>query len=149
MAIIYRKTEKGLTEVETRAHRLPPRLRTALIIVDGRRTDIELQTLIPQQAAEVLASLLEGGFIEEAGLPQPPMAAVPAPAAQTFEAIRRDAVAHLTELLGPVGEALAQRMERCRDASELRPLLGTAFQIIASTRNRPLAQEYIGRFSDL
>ena len=43
---VYRKTAKGMAEIETRVHRLAPRLRGALILVDGRKTDDELATLI-------------------------------------------------------------------------------------------------------
>ncbi|MDP3085766.1 MAG: hypothetical protein Q8N44_19040, partial [Rubrivivax sp.] len=64
MATIYRKTAKGLTEIATREHRLTPRLRSALIVTDGKRNDAELRALISQQADETLASLLEQGFIE-------------------------------------------------------------------------------------
>ncbi len=46
MATIYRKTAKGHSEIETRAHRLAPRLRSALIMVDGRRSDDEVRKLI-------------------------------------------------------------------------------------------------------
>jgi hypothetical protein len=95
---IYRKTAKGLAEIETRAHRLSPRLRSALIIVDGRRSDEELRPLILQQPQETLQWLVDEGFIEPApgtsaapaaraappaGAPAPvaPLAAAPAPAA--------------------------------------------------------------------
>jgi hypothetical protein len=64
MATIYRKAAKGQAEIDTRAHRLIPRLRTALILVDGKRTDDELRLMIAQQPEETLAALLEQGFIE-------------------------------------------------------------------------------------
>jgi hypothetical protein len=50
MATIYRKTAKGHSEIETCAARLPPRLRSALILIDGRRTDGEMGKLILQAA---------------------------------------------------------------------------------------------------
>lgn len=78
MPIVYRKTAKGVAEIETRAHRLPPRLRGALIVVDGKRPDTELAALMPQ-ATDSLAQLLQGGFIEVVmTLAAPP---APAPAA--------------------------------------------------------------------
>mgnify|MGYP003549020175 CR=1 FL=1 len=46
----YRKTAKGLAEISTRANKLPPRLPTALILVDGRRSDGELSSMLPQEA---------------------------------------------------------------------------------------------------
>jgi hypothetical protein len=71
MATIYRKTAKGYTEIETRALRLSPRLRSALIFVDGRRTDAELQRMILQQPEETLRGLVEQGFIEAVAITQP------------------------------------------------------------------------------
>jgi hypothetical protein len=162
MAITYRKSSKGVSEIETRAHRLAPRLRSALIVVDGRRNATELYKLIPQQAEETLASLLEQGFIEAvaekpaaaaaappAAAPAPAARPVPRPAGADFETRRRDAVRRLTDLVGPMGEALAMRMERSRSADELRPILALASQIIANTRGRQPAADYAARFSDL
>ena len=40
------KTEAGVEEIATRARRLPPRLRTLLILVDGRRGGRELAGLV-------------------------------------------------------------------------------------------------------
>ena len=67
MATIYRKTAKGHTEIETRALRLSPRLRSALILVDGRRTDAELQRMILQQPDETLRGLVEQWWSVEHG----------------------------------------------------------------------------------
>lgn len=81
MPRIYRKTPKGQAEIETRANRLVPRLRTALIMVDGKRGYAELRPLLMQAADETLASLLEQGFIEIVGGAVPaaaPAAASPA-----------------------------------------------------------------------
>jgi hypothetical protein len=64
MAPVYRKTEKGHAEIETRANRLVPRLRSALIVIDGRRSGDELHKLILSQPDETLAVLLDQGYIE-------------------------------------------------------------------------------------
>ena len=64
MATIYRKTEKGRQEVDTRAHRLTPRLRAALILVDGQRSQAELVKLVPPNAAQ-FDTLVAEGFIEQ------------------------------------------------------------------------------------
>jgi hypothetical protein len=63
MPTIYAKTDRGLAEFETRAYRLHPRLRTVLILIDGRRSDLELVQML-HHAAEGIVMLLEGGFIE-------------------------------------------------------------------------------------
>ena len=58
MSTIYRKTAKGHAEIETRALRLPPRLRGALIMVDGQRSVEDLAKLIPGDAVQTLEQLL-------------------------------------------------------------------------------------------
>lgn len=156
MSIVYRKTTKGQTEIETRAHRLPPRLRAALIVVDGKRSADELVKLIPTGAAEALAQLDAEGFIKEkaapgfnaATAPAPLGSEVPvtAPAPLSFEQLRREAVRKLTELVGPMGEALAMKMERARSDAELQPLIDTARQVIANTRGNQAAADYGARF---
>lgn len=161
MSMIYRKTVKGQTEVETRAHRLPPRLRAALIIIDGRRPSDELLKLMPTGAAEALAQLHAEGFIEETAVPAPVTAPAPLTPLPTqpgalpggtvtvnFEQRRRDAVRALADLVGPMGEALALKMERARNASELRPYVETAVQVIANTRGRQAAVDFARRFGD-
>ncbi|HRI18864.1 MAG TPA: hypothetical protein PL196_10105, partial [Burkholderiaceae bacterium] len=83
MTTVYRKSAKGQHEVETRANRLGPRLRTALILVDGRRTDAELRALIQLEADATLLGLLEGGYIEVVSaqvVAAPAAQAAPAPA---------------------------------------------------------------------
>ena len=157
MPTIFRKTAKGVTEIETRAHRLAPRMRSALIMVDGKRSDADLRPLIQQQPDETLAALAEQGFIEVlAAAPDAvqapraaPAAAAPAGPAADFEARRRAAVRGLNDQLGPLAETLAIKIERARTADELRPLLATAVQVIGNARGRGAAADYAARFADL
>ncbi|MCE2908932.1 MAG: hypothetical protein O9343_18490 [Burkholderiaceae bacterium] len=149
MPLIYRKTAKGLSEIETRANRLPPRLRSALIVVDGKRNLAELRPLI-LQPAETLAALAEQGFIEAIREAAPP-AAAPAPAASDgnasdFEQTRRAAVRALNDLLGPAAESLAIKMERARNIGELTPLLTQGAQTVANMRGRSTAEAFARRF---
>lgn len=154
MATIFRKTTKGQTEIETRALKLAPRFRSLLILVDGRRSDDELLRLMPQAGADALAALAEGGFIEAIGVtatptprsPGPPPAPAAAPAGPGFEQRRRDSVRALIDLVGPMAEALAVKMEGARDAAELKALIETAVQIVANTRGRAAAATYAQRF---
>ena len=157
MPTIFRKTAKGVTEIETRAHRLAPRMRSALIMVDGKRSDADLRPLIQQQPDETLAALAEQGFIEVLAavpdaVPAPraaPAAAAPAGPAADFEARRRAAVRGLNDQLGPLAETLAIKIERARTADELRPLLATAVQVIGNARGRGAAADFAARFADL
>ncbi len=80
--MIYRKTAKGLTEIETRAQRLNPRLRSLLILVDGKRDVAAIRALVQQPTDEALDALARQGFIEAlAAAPEP------APASQTAAAV--------------------------------------------------------------
>lgn len=168
---VYRKTGKGQAEIETRAHRLMPRLRTALIVVDGRKTDTELASLIPGDAPATLAALLADGFIEVASVqadrpaqprPEPPAAAAaaptaaaaaaPAPAAApqrkqvSVEMLRRDAVRFLNDKMGPSAEGIAIKLERAKTMAELRPLLVSAAQLLASFHGADVAKDFALRF---
>lgn len=159
MATVFRKTAKGQAEIETRAHRLAPRSRGLLILVDGKRDAAALAALVPQGGEELLAELLAQGFVEAlpaaapAPAPPPRPAAAPAPAADQvvlgsgdFEAVRHSAARALNDELGPAAENLAIRIERARSMAELRPLLVQAAQAVANMRGRAAAEAYAARF---
>lgn len=169
MVTVYRKTAKGTAEIETRAHRLPPRLRSALILVDGKRSDGDLRALIGAAGDDALRSLADDGFIEVISVADTkraapgPAAAPPAaaPAADPGTAApsttssadvalrRREAVRAVNELLGPMGESLSIRLERAKSIDELRKLLEQALPVIAGARGRDAARAFADRFSDL
>ncbi len=164
MPTLFRKTAKGQAEIETRAHRLSPRLRALLIMVDGKRDLAALSALVPQQADVAVAELLAQGFIEATGdntaaTPTPaaaPAAAAPAAAsasapgpAPDFDKLRREAVRALTDIAGPAAETVALRMEKARNADELRPLIAQAAQTVANMRGRAAAEAYAARFAQV
>ena len=58
------KTAAGVEEIATRARRLPPRLRTLLILVDGRRGGRQLAELVGDiSVGEALAELARRGLV--------------------------------------------------------------------------------------
>lgn len=62
MALLHAKTAAGRQEIEDRARRLPAALRSILLMVDGRRDDTELRSLLeglraPPDALEQLAAM--------------------------------------------------------------------------------------------
>lgn len=157
MATTYRKTPKGFAEVETRAHRLTPRIRNTLILLDGVRTLDDLRAMVSQGLDENIQALLEGQFIEPALVPErqraaprqePPPPPPPAPDAPDadFLAVRRDVVRVVNEQLGPVAETVAIKMERAKSAAELQPLLAAAAQLIRTVRGPQAAQAFRERF---
>jgi hypothetical protein len=162
MSTVYRKTEKGQHEIDTRELRIPPRLRTALILVDGKRDDSQLAGLIAGDALQTLQALAERGLIEAIAVtaPRPAKLALAdggpesePPAAprdrRAFEQRRRDAVRHLSDQIGPVGEAVAMKMEKAQDWEHLLPALQLAQQILGNTRGAAVAAEFGRVFIDV
>ena len=153
MTTIYRKTAKGQAEIETRAHRLPPRLRGALIMVDGQRSVDDLAKLVPGDADAALQQLLVDGFIDVFAVladrppaPAPAPSAAPARSAPSIETTKREAVRYLNDKLGPAGEGVAIKIERAKSMAELQPLLAQASQVLHSFGGASVSEPFITRF---
>lgn len=154
MTTIYRKTAKGQSEIETRAHRLSPRLRGALIVVDGQRTVDELSKLIPGDAEAALQQLLADGFIDIFAVladrpPAPPPAAAAAPhhsATTPIDDLKREAVRYLNDRLGPAAEGIAIRIERCSSLADLQAQLAQAAQLLRNVGGAAAADPFVARF---
>ncbi|MFO1266424.1 MAG: hypothetical protein U1F67_06290 [Rubrivivax sp.] len=166
MPTIYRKTAKGLAEIETRVYRLAPKLRSVLIMVDGKRSDEELAQMVPQ-AAEAVAALVEEGFVEEfvrlgGGAAAAPAAAAAAsqaapvaaaertiirPPQPSFEAMRRDLLRAFNDKLGAAGEGMATRLQGARNETEFRALLPVAVQLVSTLQGREAAEAFMARIN--
>ena len=166
MPIIYRKTPKGLAEVESRALRLPPRLRGMLILVDGKRDSDDLDRFVPHDAVETLAALAGQGLIEAVGetlavaeslasygpVPAPPHVSphvsAPAPAPRSageLAALGRQVARALKEELGASAGPLVKRIDRARSADELKPLLSQAVKLVLAARGKTAADAFATR----
>lgn len=142
MSIVYRKTAKGLAELETRAFGLSPRVRQALILVDGLKTEAELDKLILADPFIPLGALLVEGFIEVARV------VVDVPLARTarVDDFKREAARFLIDKLGPTAEGFAIKLERAKTLPEVQPLLVGAAQTLRDVHRDALADEFIARF---
>ena len=170
MPIIFRKTAKGQAEVESRAHRLTPRLRGMLILVDGKRDSDDLDRLVAQDAIDTLAALAEQGLIEAVGetlavaepaaaygpLPVsanalanssvPAVAAAPAArSARELAALRRQVARALKEELGSSAGPLVKRIEGVLSAEELKPLLSQSVRLVLAARGKTAADAFATR----
>jgi hypothetical protein len=160
MSTIYRKTEKGQAEIETRAHRLLPKLRQALILVDGKKTSDELSKMVLEPET-TLAALKAEGFIEvlatladrpaDKPVATPAAAAAPAAAAErrpaaSPDAMRREAVRFLNDQMGPAAEVISMKLEKAKTMAELRPLLVTAAQLLRGARGSGMAETFAAKF---
>jgi hypothetical protein len=149
MVTTYAKTAAGQHEVGTRAQGLPPRLRSLLILVDGKRSDADLGRLVPD-VDDALARLMQAGLIQavrssaaSAPVPPPPAAR---PTEPDFRTLRRDAVRAIIDLLGPAGETVAMKLEKADDAASIRTQLEKAAAWIATARGSAAAAHFSSRF---
>lgn len=75
--------------------------------------------------------------------PVPPTAVFDETAQRDFLRQRHDAVRSLIDLAGPSAESLAIRMERAKNAGELRPLLERGYGLVLDLRGASAARAYV------
>ncbi|MEG2806049.1 hypothetical protein [Stenotrophomonas sp.] len=151
MAYIHAKTAAGRQEIEDRARRLPPALRSILLMVDGQRDDDALTALLPGLRApdDALAQLSQMGLIEIVG------GAVAPPAARALTAGREqdpDLYKRLYDWmsesvrkhLGLKGYFMQLKIERCTDAGALEKLWPDMTAAVAKARSPALASRWLG-----
>ncbi|MBD3827350.1 hypothetical protein [Stenotrophomonas sp.] len=150
MAYIHAKTAAGRQEIEDRARRLPPSLRSILLMVDGQRDDDALTAVLPGLRApdDALAQLAGMGLIEIVG------GAVAPPAARTLTAGREqdpDLYKRLYDWmsesvrrhLGLKGYFMQLKIERCTDAGALEKLWPDMAAAVAKARSPALANRWL------
>ena len=140
--LIFDKTDKGREEISTRKHHLAPRLRSLLVLVDGKhRTEDLLRKVAGLGLNEqALAELRENAFIE--AVDTAPVAAATAPtepveaAAQPvrggdslaeegesqFQTLYNFFSETIRSTLGLRGYALQLKVERCSSIDDFRAL---------------------------
>ncbi len=165
---IFRKTEKGRTEIATRANKLGLRERTMLIMVDDKTTHAGLLAKNSHATSEgILDGLLADGYIEIASGTEaagaapapassvpaatPPTAAEPAafaaaPAAAagevSMESASRYACRTLITLLGPGADDLTTLVEKCKGVEELSARLEKCRDVIQAMAGKRKAEEF-------
>lgn len=137
----YRKTEKGLEEIKTRAAGLPVKLRSVLILIDGKTSLAELlpRTPLAPDAYPQLDLLLESGLIEVAA---PAPAAAPAAAGPDLKALQRQVCRALLNLLGPEADRLTIRIETAASLDELRAQTEQVRQAVVQSRGQRAADQF-------
>jgi hypothetical protein len=67
---IFDKTDKGREEIITRKYRLASRLRSLLVLIDGKKTTRDLLQKVAGLGLDMqsLTDLLDGGFIENVAI---------------------------------------------------------------------------------
>lgn len=156
---VLAKTAKGLEEVKSRAHGLPQKQRTILIMVDGTATVGEILAKfggIPEIAA-ALDALARDGFVEvkSAGSgsastsPATAPPAVKAAGPSTVPQSRGEALSALTRYLhdnlGPDADLVTGSLEKARTAAEFAAATERCAGMLAAVRGAQKAQIFRDR----
>jgi hypothetical protein len=151
---VLAKTAKGLEEVKSRAHGLPQKQRTILIMVDGTATVGEILAKfggIPEIAA-ALDALARDGFVEIKGTrvadgqsaPATPAVKVAGPA--TAPQSRGEALSVLTRYLhdnlGPDADLVTGSLEKARTAAEFAAATERCAGMLEAVRGAQRAREF-------
>jgi hypothetical protein len=143
----YRKTPKGEQEIATRASGLSARVRSVLIMVDGRVTGADLlkRATALGDGNALVGTLVDGGFIESASGPVGTPAAMstnPTEFSPAHGEAVRFASHFIVEALGPAYDELGGRIEACRDPAKLLHLLEGVRDVIASNAGKKKAEAF-------
>ena len=153
---IYRKTEKGRTEIATRVNKLGLRERTMLIMVDDKTTRVGLLSRSSHpSSADILDALLAQGFIEAdsgAASVSADVATVspePTPVVAGGEAVEvsltsasRFACRALMGHMGPAADDLTALVEKCKSEAELTTVLEKCRQILQGMVGKQKAEAF-------
>lgn len=170
-AAIYHKSAKGAEAIATRNAGLPPKLRSMLILINGKRPFAELAHL-GQGLGDpewLMAQLEADGYIESgparAGPPSepaplfsssgfgpslpgslPPAPAPPLDGASTDVPLgqaQRFAVRRLIDLLGPTADDLCMRIEETRTPQEFRAVIQRTETLLREVVGPELASQFV------
>ena len=175
----FKKTDKGHAEIEGGARQLPQRLRMVLLLVDGKRSAVELRQMMAGATPEALNSLLDEGYIAPAPPPAPRrhtstssrMAPSPEVAADSLfksshmpsrfdvasrpedeaatDSQRAQIERSLQRALGPTADSLIESVRQAHTVRDLIEVLKTAQRAIANARGKSIADEFASRYGSL
>ena len=153
---VLAKTPKGLEEVKSRAHGLPQKQRTILIMVDGTATVGDILAKfggIPEIAA-ALDALARDGYVEVKGTGSGAAAAAPATAQPASNAAgpaavpqsREQALSALTRFLhdnlGPDADLVTGRLEKAKTPADFAAAVDRCADMVAAVRGDQKAQAF-------
>jgi hypothetical protein len=161
-SIAYRKTGKGAEAIAARLHGLTPRLRSLLIVVDGKKSGQDLLKFAANlgDAQAMLTELIDGDFIEPvpgSGSTEPAAPAVasaPAAVADASETpaasrpsmplpeAKRLAVRLLNDLMGPAAESLCITIESAKNPEQFMTAVRKAHSQVQSFRGEAAATKF-------
>lgn len=158
--VIFQKTQKGTDAIANRHSGLAPRLRSLLIMVDGKRTFTELAAMAAalgdsQRLSELeVEGLIEPARAEEktmpaaleaAGVQQQPAAAASPQRASNLAQAQRFSSHLLEQLLGPTAEPLCIKIESARDLADFVVVIKRAREIVREIKGSAEAERFVAQ----
>ena len=150
---IYHKTAKGTEAIANRHSGLPPKLRSLLIMVDGKRSYNELAVLgsVLGDCEALLSQLADDGLIEGAGSAAPTAAAADLMEATTPAVLvatslpeaKRFASHLLMDMLGPTSDVLCMKIEEAHDMAEFVTAVKRARDIVRDIKGGHAAERFV------
>lgn len=159
--LVYQKSAKGSEAIATRQHGLSPKLRSLLILIDGKRDYPELARISNTlgDTEQLLGQLLDAGCIEpvpkaaRAAAALAPKVAAPVPihgsasAAAPATSIsladaRRHAVRRLIDIVGPNADEICMRIESARSVADFLAAVAQAEAMVRLFRGANSAAEF-------
>ena len=170
---IYDKTAKGREEITTRKYHLAPRLRTLLLLIDGKQTAEEVLKKVAGIGVtqEQVAELLNDGFIQAIAAQSPAPAAqqaepaiaqesAPPPAMTSaasilpegqnqFQAIYQFYNETIKSTIGLRGYALQLKVERAASVEDFRELRRPYLEAVQKAKGNEMARSLGARLDEL
>jgi len=138
----YNKTDKGREEISARTYGLQSRMRTLLVMIDGRHP---MEELLPKVMglgldASAVTDLLAQGFIEEGEwVPPPPALPTEQELAAQYQQARAFYERTIEPTLGQRGHILEVKLEAAQTLEDLKAMRITFFEMVNRIRGRPVA----------
>ncbi len=166
---VFEKTDAGTEEVRARSRKLPPRLRTMLIMVDGSLSAAQLQVAASTLGVQgdFLQALQEQGLIRlreaaQAGerfidlnlaapvvFGEAPLADAPASEGERFRSAQKFMNDSAVDTLGLMSFMFTLKLEKCFTVTDLRNLLPDYARAIARKSGEAAAQGLVQRARQL
>ena len=162
---IFDKTDKGREEIATRKYQLPSRLRTLLVLIDGKQSTADLLKKVAGLGLsdESITELRENGFIQAvvAAVPAEPALAIveeapPRPAdailpegENQFQAIYHFYTETIKSTIGLRGYALQLKVEKAASIEEFRELRQPYLEAVLKSKGNEIARSLRNRLDQL
>lgn len=160
---VFDKTDKGREEISTRRHQLAPRMRTLLVLVDGKQTKDELLKKVTGigLSEESIHELVNSGFIQvtNASVPVAPPPVEDAPKTEAdsvlpegqnqYQAIYQFYTETIKSTIGLRGYALQLKVEKASSVEDLRELRKPYLEAVLKARGNEMARSLRDRLDQL